>query len=144
MLLNSVNPIDYVLDITSNKENADDKNTYKNLRQEEEEENSNDSNALNFNESENDSNNSNNYIRNRKEYDLEKKSKIMNFLIDKVFLNLTKCLKVIGPLFCITIITFLLYTYASMLKYIFPYWYKYFFPYEKHKIFYNVLKILKK
>ena len=142
MLLNSVNPIDYVLDITSNKENADDKNTYKNLRQEEEEENSNDSNALNFNESEIDSKNNNNYIRNGKEYNSEKKSKIINCLIDNVFLNLTKCLKVIGPLFCITIITFLLYTYVSMLKYIFPYWYKYFFPYEKHKIFYNVLKTL--
>ena len=142
MLLNSVNPIDYVLDITSNKENADDKNTYKNLRQEEEEENSNDSNALNFNESEIDSNNNNNYIRNGKEYNSEKKSKIINCLIDNVFLNLTKCLKIIGPIFCITIITFLLYTYVSMLKYIFPYWYKYFFPYEKHKIFYNVLKTL--
>ena len=149
MLLNSVNPIDFVLDITSKKRENDednDKNTYKNLNQEDQEENLTDSNIINFNESERDSNYINNNTNKRQEFNQlyepnRRKSKLLNCLIDKVFLNLTKFLKMIGPLFSITIITFLGYTYFSILKHIFPYWYKNFFPYKEHKIFYNVLKI---
>ena len=161
MLLNSVNPIDYVLDIAYNKknenENDNEKNSYKNLKQEEEEEeNINDSNAINFNESEKESHsvnydNNNNYIIHNNKSNTEEhnqffqprtKSKIFNYIIDKLFLNLTKFLKLIGPLFCITIITFLLYTYISILRHIFPYWYKYFLSYENHKIFYFFYKFL--
>ena len=161
MLLNSVNPIDYVLDIAYNKrekenetENDIDKNSYKNLNQEEDvEEIVSDSNALNFNETEKESNNSNtynNYKRNnnsKKEehnqfFQPKTNSKLFNYCIDKLFLNLTKFLKLIGPLFCITIITFLLYTYISIIKNIFPYWHKNFLLYENHKIFYKVYKFL--
>ena len=158
MLLNSVNPIDYVLDIVNNNnekqnenDNEKDENTYKNLKQEEEDETVNDSNAINFNESEKDSpffdsNNYNNRISNNEEhnqlFEPRTKSKLFNYIVDKLFLYLTKFLKLLGPLFCLTIITFLLYTYISILKNIFPYWYKYFFPYENHKIFYNLYKFL--
>ena len=168
MLLNSVNPIDYVLDIAYNKKNKNDidndKSTYKNLKQEEEEEILNDSNAINFNESERESSHSinvsndddddddGNYINhntlhsNTEEhnqfYQPRTKSKLFNCMIDKLFLNLTKFLKLIGPLFCITIITFIIYTYFSVLKNIFPYWYKNFLSYEDHKIFYNIFKFL--
>ena len=161
MLLNSVNPIDYVLDIYNNKQKPDDetedddniendKNSYKNLTQEEDYESVNNSNAINFNESESTSIPTNNYIRrtnsNNQEhnqiYQPRTQYKLCNYLIDKLFLNLTKFLQFIGPLFCITIITFLLYTYFSILKNIFPYWYQNFLSYENHKIFYITHKFL--
>jgi len=156
MLLNSVNPIDYVLDITHNNKQKEgeesDKNSYKNLKQEEEDEEEGiieNSNALNFNESEKDSlnNHNNNYTNKKKEeqnqfLEPRTKSKKMNNCIDIFFVNLTKFLKLIGPLFCITIITFLIYTYFSTLKNIFPFWYKYFISYENHKFFYFFYKFL--
>ena len=163
MLLNSVNPIDYVLDIAyNNKQNENDNdidndkdnNSYKNLKQDEEEmENLNDSNAINFNESEKESPtltiNDNSKKSNKNDSNTEEhnqffeprtKSKLFNCIIDKLFLNLTKFLKLIGPLFCLTIVTFLIYTYISIIKNIFPYWYKYFMSYENHKIFYFFYK----
>ena len=162
MLLNSVNPIDYVLDIAyNNKEkendseidNEVDKNTYKNLKQEEDmEENISDSNALNFNESEKEEKNNNTYNNYKKNdskteehnqfFQPKTKSKLFNYCIDKLFLNLTKFLKLIGPLFCITIITFLFYTYFSIIKNIFPYWQKNFLLYKNHQIFYEIYKTL--
>ena len=160
MLLNSVNPIDFVLDINyknREKENENDndidKNSYKNLKQEEEEEEiNNDSNAINFNESDRESSNIPNYkyINNKKSkseehnqfFEPRTRSKLFNYLVDKLFLNLTRFLKLIGPLFCIAIITFLIYTYFSIMKNIFPYWYKNFLSYENHKIFYIVYKFL--
>ena len=130
MLLNSVNPIDYVLDIVNgNKEkqnendNDKDQNSYKNLKQEEEDETINDSNAIKFNELEKDSpfydsNNFNNRYTNIEEhnqiYHPRTKSKLFNYIVDKLFLCLPKFLKLIGPLFCLTIIIFLLYTYFSI------------------------------
>ena len=159
MLLNSVNPIDYVLDIYNNRhqdldnnnenDNENDRNSYKNLTQEEDEESLNNSNAINFNEIES-TEQTNNYIRrnnsNKEEHNQffqpRTKYKLFNYLIDKLFLNLTKFLKFIGPLFCITIISFLLYTYISILKNIFPYWYNNILSYENHKILYIIYKCL--
>ena len=154
MLLNSVNPIDYVLDIAYGKkekenENETDQNTYKNLNQEEEDETINNSNTLKFNDSEKDSPLFNVYNKRNSNIDEHNqffeprtKSKLFNYIIDKIFLYSTRFLKLIGPLFCLSIITFLLYTYFSILKNIFPFWYKNFFPYENHKIFYNLYKFL--
>ena len=157
MLLNSVNPIDFVLDISydnnEKKFNGDkDKNIYKNLKQnEEEEENINNSNAINFNEYERDSHQlkNNNYnntkisiFNEHNQFLPNITSKIFNFIIDKLFLNLTKFLKLIGPLFCIAIITFLAYTYFSTLNFIFPIWNKNILSNKKYKIFYNFYKII--
>ena len=160
MLLNSVNPIDYVLDIAYNKkenenenENDNKEHSYKNLKQDEEEEEMlNNSNAINFNESERESptlTNSDNYINKEKNteehnqfFEPRTKSKLFNYIVDKLFLNLTKFLQLIGPLFCISIVTFLVYTYISIIKNIFPYWYTNFLPYEENKIFYFIYKSL--
>jgi palmitoyltransferase len=165
MLLNSVNPIDYVLDIAYNKKNENDtdidKNTYKNLKQEEEEEEIiKDSNAINFTEkvrepshsiNTNDDEDDDYIIHNAQNetteehnqfYQPRTKSKLFNCIIDKLFLNLTKFLQLIGPLFCITIVTFIIYTYFSVLKNVFPYWYQNFLSYEDHKIFYIIFKTL--
>ena len=158
MLLNSVNPIDYVLDIAYNKkgkekenEKNNRENSYKNLKQDEEEEEMlNNSNAINFNESERESPtliNSEDYNNNNTEehnqfYEPRTKSKIFNYIVDKLFLNLTRFLQLIGPLFCISIVTFLIYTYISIIKNIFPYWYQNYLPYEENKIFYFIYKCL--
>ena len=143
MLLSSVNSIDYALDIvTNNKKNETDmdKSTYKNLNQDENIEEVSNSTAINFNNdltesSQNDNNNENVYIKPPR----RRKKKCT---LDIVFTYATNFLKFCGPLFCITIITFLIYTYISILKNIFPYWYKYFISYENHKIFYNIIKYL--
>ena len=146
MLLGSVNPLDYALNIaTNNKQNEldIDKSSYKNLNQEDNIEEVQKSTAIHFNDlpeitqSENNNNNNNEdmYIPPRR-----KRKKIMS--IDNIFSIVTHFLKLIGPLFCVTILTFLIYTYISILKNVFPYWYKNFFSYENHKIFYNIFKYL--
>ena len=143
MLLSSVNSLDYALDIiTNNKQNEIeiDKNTYKNLNQDENIEEINNSTAINFNEiteissSEENNNNDINIT--------SKKKREKKFDIDIIFVYVSKFLKFLGPLFCITILTFLIYTYISVIKNIFPYWYKNFLSYEKHNIFYNIIKVL--
>jgi palmitoyltransferase len=62
--------------------------------------------------------------------------------VELTFKCTNKLLKFIGPLFVIVIITFLIYTYLSIIKNIFPFWYLYFYPYESNKIFYISYKSL--
>ena len=146
MLLSSINTFNYALDVVTNNEQTElvmDKNTYKNLNQDEnKEEEINNSTAINFNditestsveENNNDNDNTNN---------TSKKKKEKKFDIDYIFVYVSKFLKFLGPLFCITIFTFLIYTYISVIKNIFPYWYKNFISYENHKIFYNIYKYI--
>ena len=146
MLLSSINTFNYALDVVTNNEQTElvmDKNTYKNLNQDEnKEEEINNSTAINFNDitessSIEENNNVNDNINNT-----SKKKKEKKFDIDYIFVYVSKFLKFLGPLFCITIFTFLIYTYISVIKNIFPYWYKNFISYENHKIFYNIYKYL--
>ena len=146
MLLSSINTFNYALDIVTNNEQTElvmDKNTYKNLNQDEnKEEEINNSTAINFNDitestSVEENNNDNDNINNT-----SKKKKEKKFDIDYIFVYVSKFLKFLGPLFCITIFTFLIYTYISVIKNIFPYWYKNFISYENHKIFYNIYKYI--
>ena len=143
MLLSSINSIDYALDVaTNNKQNEIDldKSSYKNLNQDENFELVTNSNAINFN---NDSSNTSNSIDNTQNlYIIPRRKKESLFSINNIFYFVTKTLKCIGPLFCITIITFLIYTYISIIKNIFPFWYKNFISYENHKLFYTVIKSL--
>jgi len=146
MLLSSINTFNYALDVVTNNEQTElviDKNTYKNLNQDEnKEEEINNSTAINFNDitestSIEENNNENNNIDN-----ISKKKKEKKFDIDYIFVYVSKFLKFLGPLFCITIFTFLIYTYISVIKNIFPYWYKNFISYENHKMFYNIYKYI--
>ena len=146
MLLSSINTFNYALDVVTNNEQTElvmDKNTYKNLNQDEnKEEEINNSTAINFNDitestSIEENNNDNNNIDNTSKKKREKK-----FDIDYIFVYVSKFLKFLGPLFCITIFTFLIYTYISVIKNIFPYWYKNFISYENHKMFYNIYKYI--
>jgi hypothetical protein len=146
MLLSSINTFNYALDVVTNNEQTElvmDKNTYKNLNQDEnKEEEINNSTAINFNDitestSIEENNNDNDNINNT-----SKKKKEKKFDIDYIFVYVSKFLKFLGPLFCITIFTFLIYTYISVIKNIFPYWYKNFISYENHKMFYNIYKYL--
>ena len=146
MLLSSINTFNYALDVVTNNEQTElvmDKNTYKNLNQDEnKEEEINNSTAINFNDitestSVEENNNDNDNINNTSNKKKEKK-----FDIDYIFVYVSKFLKFLGPLFCITIFTFLIYTYISVIKNIFPYWYKNFISYENHKIFYNIYKYI--
>ena len=144
MLLSSINTFNYALDVVTNNEQTElamDKNTYKNLNQDEnKEEEINNSTAINFNditESSSIEENNNDNIDNT-----SKKKKEKKFDIDYIFVYVSKFLKFLGPLFCITIFTFLIYTYISVIKNIFPYWYKNFISYENHKIFYNIYKYI--
>ena len=142
MLLSSVNSFDYALDVVNNNKKNEidiDKNTYKNLNQDDNIEEVANSTALSFSNQElpnsldNNSENINNSRRN-------KKSKLLDF--NNIFDFTTKLLKFLSPLFVITVLTFLIYTYLSILKNIFPYWYKNFMSYENHKIFYTIFKYL--
>ena len=144
MLLSSINTFNYALDVVTNNEQTElvmDKNTYKNLNQDEnKEEEINNSTAINFNditESSSIEENNNDNLDNT-----SKKKKEKKFDIDYIFVYVSKFLKFLGPLFCITIFTFLIYTYISVIKNIFPYWYKNFISYENHKIFYNIYKYI--
>ena len=144
MLLSSINTFNYALDVVTNNEQTElvmDKNTYKNLNQDEnKEEEINNSTAINFNditESTSVEENNNDNINNT-----SKKKKEKKFDIDYIFVYVSKFLKFLGPLFCITIFTFLIYTYISVIKNIFPYWYKNFISYENHKMFYNIYKYI--
>ena len=146
MLLSSINTFNYALDVVTNNEQTElvmDKNTYKNLNQDEnKEEVINNSTAINFNDitestSVEENNNDNDNINNT-----SKKKKEKKFDIDYIFVYVSKFLKFLGPLFCITIFTFLIYTYISVIKNIFPYWYKNFISYENHKMFYNIYKYI--
>ena len=144
MLLSSINTFNYTLDVVTNNEQTElvmDKNTYKNLNQDEnKEEEINNSTAINFNditESTSIEENNNDNIDNT-----SKKKKEKKFDIDYIFVYVSKFLKFLGPLFCITILTFLIYTYISVIKNIFPYWYKNFISYENHKMFYNIYKYI--
>ena len=144
MLLSSINTFNYALDVVTNNEQTElvmDKNTYKNLNQDEnKEEEINNSTAINFNditESTSIEENNNDNIDNT-----SKKKKEKKFDIDYIFVYVSKFLKFLGPLFCITIFTFLIYTYISVIKNIFPYWYKNFISYENHKMFYNIYKYI--
>ena len=146
MLLSSINTFNYALDVVTNNEQTElvmDKNTYKNLNQDEnKEEEINNSTAINFNDitestSVEENNNDNININN-----ISKKKKEKKFDIDYIFVYVSKFLKFLGPLFCITIFTFLIYTYISVIKNIFPYWYKNFISYENHKMFYNIYKYI--
>ena len=146
MLLSSINTFNYALDVVTNNEQTElvmDKNTYKNLNQDEnKEEEINNSTAINFNDitestSVEENNNDNDNINNT-----SKKKKEKKFDIDYIFVYVSKFLKFLGPLFCITIFTFLIYTYISVIKNIFPYWYKNFISYENHKMFYTIYKYI--
>ena len=144
MLLSSINTFNYALDVVTNNEQTElvmDKNTYKNLNQDEnKEEEINNSTAINFNditESTSVEENNNDNIDNT-----SKKKRGKKFDIDYIFVYVSKFLKFLGPLFCITIFTFLIYTYISVIKNIFPYWYKNFISYENHKMFYNIYKYI--
>ena len=143
MLLSSINTFNYALDVVTNNEQTElvmDKNTYKNLNQDEnKEEEINNSTAINFN----DITESTSVEENNDNIDnTSKKKKEKKFDIDYIFVYVSKFLKFLGPLFCITIFTFLIYTYISVIKNIFPYWYKNFISYENHKIFYNIYKYI--
>ena len=143
MLLSSINSLDYALDVaTNNRQNeiTIDKKEYKNLNQDENIEEVQNSTAINFNDipespSKEENNNENLYI-------IPRRKKKKNCSIDMLFYYATNFLKFLGPLFCITILTFLVYTYISIIKNIFPYWYKNFISYENHKIFYFIYKYL--
>ena len=144
MLLSSINTFNYALDVVTNNEQTElvmDKNTYKNLNQDEnKEEVINNSTAINFNditESTSVEENNNDNIDNT-----SKKKRGKKFDIDYIFVYVSKFLKFLGPLFCITIFTFLIYTYISVIKNIFPYWYKNFISYENHKMLYNIYKYI--
>ena len=143
MLLSSINTFNYALDVVTNNEQTElvmDKNTYKNLNQDEnKEEEINNSTAINFN----DITESTSVEENNDNIDnTSKKKKEKKFDIDYIFVYVSKFLKFLGPLFCITIFTFLIYTYISVIKNIFPYWYKNFISYENHKMFYNIYKYI--
>ena len=141
MLLGSVNTFDYALDVVNNNKQNEidiDKNTYKNLTQDETIEKVANSTALNFNNQ--DISNNPDDIENINEVPRKKKAKVID--INNIFAFVVKILKWLSPLFVITIITFLLYTYLTVIKNIFPYWYKNFLSYEKHNIFYNIIKVL--
>ena len=144
MLLSSINTFNYALDVVTNNEQTElvmDKNTYKNLNQDEnKEEEINNSTAINFNDITESSSIEENNIDNINNTSKKKKEK--KFDIDYIFVYVSKFLKFLGPLFCITIFTFLIYTYISVIKNIFPYWYKNFISYENHKIFYIIYKYL--
>ena len=139
MLLSSVNSFDYALDIMNNNKQNEveiDKNTYKNLNTDENIEEVSNSTAINFDNQElsNSTDNNENINISRR----RKKDK----LFDNIFDFSNKLLKFLSPLFVITILTFLIYTYLSILKNVFPFWYKNFMSYENHKIFYNTIKYL--
>ena len=139
MLLSSVNSFDYALDIMNNNKQNEveiDKNTYKNLNTDENIEEVNNSTAINFDNQElsNSTDNNENINISRR----RKKDK----LFDNIFDFSNKLLKFLSPLFVITILTFLIYTYLSILKNVFPFWYKNFMSYENHKIFYTIFKYL--
>ena len=156
MLINSVNQIDYVLGENNEKKGTNknyNNNRYKNLKNEE----GDSSNVINFNEYENEKDldltrnniknsdyNDNNRIKEEHNqfFEPKTKSKLLNYLIDKLFLNISKILKFIGPLFCLFNLNFLFYTYFSILKNIFPFWYNNFYSYENHKFFYILYKLL--
>ena len=104
MLLNAFNPIDYVQNIMNNKNNLNEKEykmettPYKNLKQEEEE-NISKSNAINFLESNHDNIiNVNNTDNSQK--DILRKNPSNN-IIDKLFVQITNCLKFLSPLLII-------------------------------------------
>ena len=141
MLLSSINSLDYALDVVNNNKKNElepENNSYKNLNQDDNIEEVQNSNAINFNE--NDIININN--SNEQEYIIPRRKKEKFCSINSLFRNITRCLKLIGPLFCIAIYTFLLYTYISIMKNIFPYWYKNYLNYENHKIFYSFWKFI--
>ena len=141
MLLSSVNTFDYALDVVNNNKQNEidiDKNTYKNLTQDETIEEVANSTALNFNNQ--DISNNPDDIKNINEVSRKKKAKVID--INNIFAFVVKILKWLSPLFVITIITFLLYTYLTVIKNIFPYWYKNFISYENHKMFYNICKYI--
>ena len=144
MLLSSINTFNYALDVVTNNEQTElvmDKNTYKNLNQDEnKEEEINNSTAINFNDITESTSIEENNIDNINNTSKKKKEK--KFDIDYIFVYVSKFLKFLGPLFCITIFTFLIYTYISVIKNIFPYWYKNFISYENHKMFYNIYKYI--
>ena len=145
MLLSSVNSLDYALDVATNNKQSEidiDKNQYKNLNQDDNIDEVQNSTAINFNEIPETNTSSNEIIKNENIYIPNKKRNNKIFSINNIFSFVTKTLKFIGPLFCITILTFLLYTYISINKNIFPYWYNNFISYENHKIFYNIFKFL--
>ena len=139
MLLSSVNSFDYALDIMNNNKQNEveiDKNTYKNLNTDENIEEVNNSTALNFDNQE-----LSNSTDNNENINISKKKKKAK-LFDNIFDFSNKLLKFLSPLFVVTVLTFLIYTYLSILKNVFPFWYKNFMSYENHKIFYNTIKYL--
>ena len=140
MLLSSINSLDYALDVVNNNKKNElnlDSNAYQNLNQDENIEEVINSNALNLNETE-----SNNNNINKEEYIIPRRRNKKGFSINCLFSYLTNFFKLIGPLFCLTIFTFLIYTYISIMKNIFPYWYKNYISYEKHQIFYFIFKFI--
>ena len=99
MLLSSVNSLDYALDVvTNNKQNEIDidKNTYKNLNQDDNIEEVINSTALTFNNQE-ESNNIDNTSQNINNSRRKKKSKIFDF--NNIFDLTTHLLKFLSPLF---------------------------------------------
>ena len=111
MLLSSVNSFDYALDVVNNNKKNEidiDKNTYKNLNQDDNIEEVVNSTAITFSNQElpnsldNNSENINNSRRN-------KKSKLLDF--NNIFDFTTKLLKFLSPLFVITVLTFLIRKY---------------------------------
>ena len=138
MLLSSINSLDYALDVVNNNKKNESEiqnNSYKNLNQDENIEEVPNSTAINFNE--NDIKNVTNV--NEEEYIIPRRKKEKACSINYLFRNLTNFFKFISPLFCLSIYTFLIYTYISIMKNIFPYWYKNYISYENHKIFYALL-----
>ena len=115
MLLSSVNSLDYALDVATNNKQSEididiDKNQYKNLNQDDNIDEVQNSTAINFNEIPETNTSSNEIIKNENIYIPNKKRSNKIFSINNIFSFVTKTLKFIGPLFCITILTFLLYT----------------------------------
>ena len=101
MLLSSINTFNYALDVVTNNEQTElvmDKNTYKNLNQDEnKEEEINNSTAINFNditESTSIEENNNDNIDGT-----SKKKKEKKFDIDYIFVYVSKFLKFLGPYF---------------------------------------------
>ena len=166
MLIGAVNPLGLAMDTQLNDmhleeypdtplEVSNDINNYNNLKQDDDDEEtliSNNNgytiNIPNNNDKENQSLRRKKIIREASSINNNKKKcnftakELCLYLIEKSFNKLTDLLHLIGPIFCITIITFLLYTYISGIKNILPYWQKYYYKYEPNKKKYIFIKTI--
>ena len=102
MLLSAINPIDFITSL--NKENKKDKSKKTDSKDIDPTDNSSETTELTKTKI--------------------KKERLTKFerSVDTLFRFFTNCLQVIGPLFAISLICFILFTYISTLKCIIPFW----------------------